>query len=63
MSPFEGHLWGKVFLCTAEASFYRARTSGLDEFRAAKIGDGEMTRDIDEDVLWFQVSMNDSGLV
>lgn len=63
MSPFEGHLWGKVFLCTAEGRLYRARTSGLDELRATKIGNYEMTRDIDEHILWFEVSMNDSGLM
>lgn len=63
VSPFEGHLWGKVLLCTAEGGFYPARTSGLDELCATEIGDDEMTGDIYENVLWFQVPMNDSGLM
>ena len=61
MSPFEGHFWGKVFLRTAKGCFYRARSPGLNELSAAEIGDDEMTRDIDKNVLWFQVSMNDTG--
>lgn len=63
VSPFEGHLWGKVFLCTAEGGFYPARSSGLDDLCTTKICKDEMTRNIDEDVLWFQVSMDDSGLM
>ena len=63
VSPFEGHFWGKVFLCTTEGSFYRVRSSRVNEFCAAKIGNDEMTRDIDENILWFQVSMNDTGLM
>lgn len=59
MSPFEGHLWGKVFLCAAEGGVYPPGGSGLDELCAAKVGNDEMAGDIDEDILWFQVSMYD----
>lgn len=63
VGPFEGHLWGKIFFCTAEGGFDRARTSRMYELCAAKIGNDEMTKDIDEHVLWFQVAMNDSDLM
>ena len=63
MSPFKGHLGGEVFLCAAEGGVYPLGGSGLDELRAAKVGNNEMAGDIDEDVLWFQVSMNDPGLM
>ena len=63
VGPFEGHLWSEVFLRAAEGSVYPPRRSGLDEFRATKVGNDEMTGDIDEDVLRFQISMDDPGLV
>ena len=63
MSPLKGHLGGKVFLCAAEGSIYPPRRPGLDELCATKIGNDEMAGDINEDILWFQVSMDDSGLV
>ena len=63
MGPLEGHLGSEVFLCAAEGGVYPPRRSGLDEFRATKVGNDEMTEDIDEDILRFQISMNDPGLV
>jgi hypothetical protein len=63
VSPLEGHLWGKIFLCAAERGFYPARSSGLDELCASKICDDEMARDIDEDILWFEVAVDDPCLM
>ena len=63
VGPLEGHLGSEVFLCAAEGSVYPPRRSRLDEFRAAKVGNNEMTGDIDEDVLRFEISMDDPGLV
>ena len=63
MGPFEGHLGGKVFLCAAEGGVYPAGRSGLDELGAAEIGNHEVAGDIDEDVLRFQIPMDDPSPV
>ena len=63
VGPFEGHLGSEVFLCAAEGSVYPPGRSRLDELCTTKVGNDEMTRDIDEDVLRFQISMDDPGLV
>lgn len=63
VSPFEGHLGREVFLCAAEGGIYPARRARLDELRAAEISNNEMTEDINEDVLRFQVPMDDPSPV
>ena len=63
VGPFEGHLGGEVFLCATEGGVYPSRRSGLDELCATKIGNNEMAGDIDEDVLRFQISMDDPRLM
>ena len=63
VSPFEGHLGREVFLCAAEGGIYPARRARLDELRATEISNNEMTEDINEDVLRFQVPMDDPSLV
>lgn len=63
VSPFEGHLGGEIFLCAAEGGVYPPRRPGLDELCATKVGNDEMTGDIDKDVLRFQISVDDPCLV
>ena len=63
MGPFEGHLRCEIFLCAAKGGIYPAGRSGLDKLCAAKVCDDKMTGDIDEDVLRFQVSVDDPGPV
>lgn len=63
VGPFEGHLRCEIFLCAAKGGIYPAGRSGLDELCTAKVCDDKVTGDIDEDVLWFQVSVDDPGPV
>jgi len=63
VGPFEGHLGSEVLLCAAEGGIYPTRSSGLDELRATKVGNNEMTGDVNQDILWLQVSMDDPRLV
>jgi len=63
VGPFEGHFGGKIFLGAAEGGVYPPGRSGLDELCATKVGNNKMTGDIDKNILRFQVSMDDPGLV